>query len=89
MDEPGPAFGARRGTQLWQIPERLQVVKAVAMFVRVAQATDRADLGQRSRVLPLPDKPSDPEVSACGCGSTMDNRDLGPAGGAQHLDIRS
>ena len=54
-----PAFGALRATQPWLIPEQLLFVKAIAMFMRVAQAIGRADLGQRSRAIPFPDKPTD------------------------------
>src|SRR5438270_3598840 len=59
-----PAFSALRSTQPWHIPEQLLFVKAIAMLMRVAQAIRRADLGQRSRALTFPDKPTDLGVTS-------------------------
>src|SRR6266852_2261514 len=58
-DDVRPAFRALWGTQPWHIPEQLLFVKAIAMLMRVAQAIRRADLGQRSRAIAFPDKPTD------------------------------
>src|SRR5947209_6327770 len=55
-DHVRPAFSALRATQPWLIPEQLLFVNAIAMFMRVAQAIRRADLGQRSRLFAFPDK---------------------------------
>jgi hypothetical protein len=55
----GPAFGALRGTQPWDIPEQFLLVKAIAMLVRVAQAIGWTDLSQRSTFVAFPDKPTD------------------------------
>ena len=59
-----PALRPLRGTQPWHIPEQLLFVKAIAMLMRVAQAIRRADLGQRSRALTFPDKPTDLRVTS-------------------------
>src|SRR5438128_1285999 len=54
-----PALRPLWGTQPWHIPEQLLFVKAIAMLMRVAQAIARADLSQRNRGFPFPDKPTD------------------------------
>src|SRR5438270_1420267 len=59
-----PAFRPLRGTQPWHIPEQLLFVKAIAMLMRVAQAIRWADLGQRSRAIAFPDKPTDLGVTS-------------------------
>src|SRR6266567_1059321 len=94
-----PAFSALWGTQPWHIPEQLLFVKAIAMLMRVAQAIRRADLGQRSRALTFPDKPTDLGVTSLATGPMTDDlnhRNLYPARRAQvqvvptaHLDPRS
>jgi hypothetical protein len=73
-----PTFGPLRGTEPWFIPEQLLFVKAIAMLVRVAQAIARADLGQRNRGLPFPDKPTDPGVPRLATGSIPDDLDRAP-----------
>src|SRR2546421_9382439 len=93
-----PAFGALRGTQPWHIPEQLLFVKAIAMLMGVAQAIRRADLGQRSRAIAFPDKPTDLGVTSLATGpmtDDLDHRNLQRARRAQvqvvptpHLDPR-
>src|SRR5205085_2413793 len=93
-----PAFRPLRGTQPWHIPEQLLFVKAIAMLMGVAQAIRRADLGQRSRALAFPDKPTDLGVTSLATGpmtDDLDHRNLQPARRAQvqvvptpHLDAR-
>src|SRR3989442_11551907 len=93
-----PAFRPLRGTQPWHIPEQLLFVKAIAMLMRVAQAIRRADLGQRSRALAFPDKPTDLGVTSLPTGpmtDDLDQRNLHPARRAHaqvvptpHLDPR-
>src|SRR5436305_7465857 len=93
-----PALCALRATQPWHIPEQLLFVKAIAMLMRVAQAIRRADLGQRGRLVPFPDKPTDPGVTSLATGPMTDDlhhRDLDLASRAQvemvpaaHLDTR-
>src|SRR5438309_3507748 len=81
-----PAFSALRSTQPWHIPEQLLFVKAIAMLMRVAQAIRRADLGQRGRLVPFPDKPTDPGVTSLATGpmtDDLDHRDLDLASRAQ------
>ena len=63
-DDVRPALRALGSTQPWHIPEQLLFVKAIAMLMRVAQAIRRADLGQRGRLVPFPDKPTDPGVTS-------------------------
>src|SRR5437763_8255469 len=78
-DDVRPAFRALRGTEPWHIPEQLLFVKAIAMLMRVAQAIRRADLGQRSRALPFPDKPTDLGITRLATGpmaDDLDHRDL-------------
>src|SRR5438874_9612844 len=97
-DDVRPAFRPVRGTQPWHIPEQLLFVKAIAMLMRVAQAIRRADLGQRSRAVAFPDKPTDLEVTSLATGpmtDDLDQRNLHPARRAQvqvvptpHLDPR-
>ncbi len=97
-DDVRPAFRPLRGTQPWHIPEQLLFVKAIAMLLRVAQAIRRADLGQRSRAVPFPDKPTDLGVTSLPTGpmtDDLDQRNLHPARRAQvqvvptpHLDPR-
>src|SRR5438477_11864641 len=97
-DDVRPAFRPVRGTQPWHIPEQLLFVKAIAMFMRVAQAIRRADLGQRSRASTFPDKPTDLGVTSLATGPMTDDlnqRNLHPARRAQvqvvptpHLDAR-
>ncbi len=70
-----PAFGALRRTQPWLIPEQLLFVKAIAMLMRVAQAIGRADLGQRSRALAFPDKPTDLGITSLATGPMTDDLD--------------
>src|SRR5205823_12235963 len=80
------------------IPEQLLFVKAIAMLMRVAQAIRRADLGQRSRAITFPDKPTDLGVTSLATGPMTDDlnhRNLHPARRAQvqvvptpHLDAR-
>src|SRR6266702_4681424 len=94
-----PAFSPLRGTQPWPIPEQLLFVKAIAMLMRVAQPIRRADLGQRSRAIAFPDKPTDLGVTSLATGpmtDDLDHRNLHPACRAQvqvvptpHLDPRS
>ncbi|HEX6482138.1 MAG TPA: hypothetical protein VF043_25115 [Ktedonobacteraceae bacterium] len=74
-DQVRPAFGALWGTQPWSIPEQLLFVKALAMLLRVAQAIRRADLGQWSRALALPDKPTDLGVPRLATGAVADDLD--------------
>src|SRR5260370_3876270 len=93
-----PAFSPLRGTQPWHIPEQLLFVKAIAMLMRVAQPIRRADLGQRSRAIAFPDKPTDLGVTSLPTGpmtDDLDHRNLHPARRAQvqvvptpHLDPR-
>ncbi len=83
---PCPAFGALWGTEPWDVPEQFLLVEAIAMLVRVAQAIRRADLGQRSRLVTFPDKPTDlgvTSVAACSMTDDLDQRNLNEAGGAQ------
>src|SRR5438874_5727564 len=97
-DDVRPAFSPVRGTEPWPIPEQLLFVKAIAMLMRVAQAIRRADLGQRSRALAFPDKPTDLGVTSLATGpmtDDLDQRNLHPARRAQvqvvptpHLDPR-
>src|SRR5258708_1303595 len=97
-DELRPAFRALWGTQPWHIPEQLLFVKAIAMLMRVAQPIRRADLGQRSRAIAFPDKPTDLGVTSLPTGpmtDDLDHRNLHPARRAQvqvvptpHLDPR-
>src|SRR5437588_12000698 len=93
-----PALRPLCSTQSWHIPKQLLFVKAIAMLMRVAQAIRRADLGQRSRALAFPDKPTDLGVTSLATGSMtddLDQRNLHPARRAQvqvvptpHLDAR-
>src|SRR5256712_11207339 len=93
-----PALRPLRGTQPWHIPEQLLFVKAIAMLLRVAQAIRRADLGQRSRAIAFPDKPTDLGVTSLPTGpmtDDLDHRNLQRARRAQvqvvptpHLDPR-
>src|SRR5947209_6230282 len=93
-----PAFRPLRGTQPWYIPEQLLFVKAIAMLMRVAQAIRRADLGQRSRAIAFPDKPTDLGVTSLATGpmtDDLDQRNLDLTSRAQvqvvptaHLDAR-
>src|SRR5947209_1933847 len=81
-----PAFGALRGAQPGLIPEQLLFVKAIAVLMRVAQAIGRADLGQRSRALAFPDKPTALGVTSLAAGTMtddLDHRDLQRARRAQ------
>jgi hypothetical protein len=81
-----PAFRSFWRTQPWHIPEHHLLVEAIAMLVRVTQAIGRADLGQRSRFLALPDKPTDLWVTSLATGSVaddLDNRDVQRACSAQ------
>src|SRR2546421_3244886 len=74
-----PAFGALRGAQPGLIPEQLLFVKAIAVLMRVAQAIGRANLGQRSRALAFPDKPTALGVTCLAAGpmtDDLDHRDL-------------
>src|SRR5260370_1715296 len=97
-DDVRPAFRPLRGTQPWHIPEQLLFVKAIAMLMRVAQPIRRADLGQRSRAITFPDKPTDLGVTSLATGpmtDDLDQRNLQPARRAQvqvvptpHLDPR-
>src|SRR5436305_2953936 len=82
-DNVCPAFGALRATQPWLIPEQLLFVKAIAMFMRVTQAIGRADLGQRSRAIPFPDKPTDLGITSLATGPMTDDLDHA------HLDLTS
>src|SRR5258707_13397920 len=85
-DELRPAFSPLRGTQSWHIPEQLLFVKAIAMLMRVAQPIRRADLGQRSRAIAFPDKPTDLGVTSFPTGpmtDDLDPRHLHPAPSAQ------
>jgi len=54
-----PTLGTLRGTHPWTIPEQFLFVEAITMLVRVAQPIRRTDLGQRSRFVAFPDKPTD------------------------------
>src|SRR5437764_2860669 len=93
-----PALRPLCSTQSWHIPKQLLFVKAIAMLMRVAQAIRRADLGQRSRALAFPDKPTDLGVTSLATGpmtDDLDQRNLHPARRAQvqvvptpHLDPR-
>src|SRR5438270_9981130 len=97
-DDVRPAFRPVRVTQPWHIPEQLLFVKAIAMLMRVAQAIRRADLGQRSRALAFPDKPTDLGVTSLATGpmtDDLDQRNLDLPSRAQvqvvptaHLDAR-
>src|SRR5258708_9401011 len=68
------------------------------MLLRVAQPIRRADLGQRSRAIAFPDKPTDLGVTSLPTGpmtDDLDHRHLHPARRAQvqvvptpHLDLR-
>src|SRR6266516_3410832 len=81
-----PAFSPLRGTQPWHIPEQLLFVKAIAMLMRVAQPIRRADLGQRSRAVAFPDKPTDLGVTSLATGPMTDDlvhRNLHPTFRAQ------
>jgi hypothetical protein len=81
-----PAFGALRGREPWSVPEQFLLVEAIAMFVRVTQAVDWADLGQRSRLVAFPDKPADPGITLASAGSMADDlneRKFHPTSGAQ------
>src|SRR5437763_12134049 len=81
-----PALRPLCSTQSWHIPKQLLFVKAIAMLMRVAQAIRRADLGQRSRALAFPDKPTDLGVTSLATGSMtddLDQRNLHPARRAQ------
>src|SRR6266566_4748365 len=80
-DNVRPAFGALRGAQPWLIPEQLLFVKTIAMLMRVAQAIRRADLGQRSRALAFPDKPTDLGVTSLATGPMTNDLDQ------RHLDL--
>src|SRR6185312_15908524 len=94
-----PALRALRSTEPWSIPEQLLFVKAIAMLLRVAQAIDRADVGQRSRAIPFPDKPTDLGITGLATGPIPDDLDhahLNLTGRTQvqvvptaHLDARS
>src|SRR5436853_3015524 len=53
------------------------------MLMRVAQAIRRADLGQRSRGLPFPDKPTDLGITSLAAGPMTDDLDHA------HLDLTS
>jgi hypothetical protein len=57
-DDLRPAFRPLRGTQPGHIPPHLLFVKAIAMLMGVAQPIRWADLGQRSRTIPFPEKPT-------------------------------
>ena len=95
-DDVRPAFRPLRGAQPWHIPEQLLFVKALAMLMRVAQPIRRADLGQRSRAIAFPDKPTDLGVTCLPTGpmtEDLNHRNLHPACRAQvqvvptpHLD---
>src|SRR5258708_31101496 len=97
-DDLRPAFRPLRGTQPWHIPAQLLFVKSIAMLMRVAQPIRRADLGQRSRAIAFPDKPTDLGVTSFPTGpltADLDHRNLHPARRAQvqmvptpHLDPR-
>src|SRR5437868_6506383 len=97
-DDVRPALRPVRGTQPWHIPEQLLFVKAIAMLMRGAQAIRRADLGQRSRAIAFPDKPTDLGVTSLPTGPMTDDleqRNLHPARRGQvqvvptpHLDPR-
>src|SRR5438105_3031640 len=97
-DDVRPAFRPLRGTQPWHIPEQLLFVKAIAMLMRVAQPIGRTDLGQRSRAITFPDKPTDLGITSLPTGpmtDDLDQRNLHPARRAQvqvvptpHLDPR-
>src|SRR5437588_5291213 len=82
-DDVRPALGPLRGAQPWLIPEQLLFVKAIAMLMRVTQAIRRADLGQRSRGLPFPDKPTDLGITSLATGPMTDDLDHA------HLDLTS
>src|SRR3989440_3191446 len=85
-DDVRPAFGPLRRAQPWLIPQQLLFVKAIAMFMRVAQAIGRADLGQRSTALAFPDKPTALGVTGLTTGAIpddLDQRHLQPARRAQ------
>src|SRR5712691_11640830 len=82
-DNVRPAFGPLRRAQPWLIPEQLLFVKAIAMFMRVAQAICRADLGQRSRAIPFPDKPTALGVTRLATGPMTNDLDHA------HLDLTS
>src|SRR5438067_186920 len=89
-DDVRPALRPLRGTQPWYIPEQLLFVKAIAMLLRVAQAIRRADLGQRSRALAFPDKPTDLGVTSLATGpmtDDLDQRNLDPARRAQVQEV--
>src|SRR3989440_10942724 len=72
-DDVRPAFRPLRGTQPWHIPEQLLFVKAIAMLMRVAQPIGRTDLGQRSRAITFPDKPTDLGITSLPTGPMTDD----------------
>src|SRR6266568_5534551 len=78
-----PAFGALRGAQPGLIPEQLLFVKAIAVLMRVAQAIGRANLGQRSRALAFPDKPTALGTASLATGPMTNDLDQ------RHLDLPS
>src|SRR3989440_864035 len=70
-----PAFGLLRGTQTGLIPQQHLLVEPITMFLRVAQPIGRADLGQGSGLLALPDKPTDSGVTSAFAGPMTDDLD--------------
>src|SRR5437588_1867759 len=74
-DNVCPALGALRATEPWLIPEQLLFVKAIAMLMGVTQAIGRADLGQRSRAIPFPDKPTALGITRLATGPMADDLD--------------
>src|SRR6266581_2164248 len=78
-----PALRPLCSTQSWHIPEQLLFVKAIAMLMRVAQAIRRADLGQRSRALTFPDKPTALGIASLATGPMTNDLDQ------RHLDLPS
>lgn len=87
-DSLRPEFGPRWRIQPRSIPEQFLLVEAIAMFVRVAQAVGWAEFSQRSKILTLPDKPTDPGVTRISTGTItddLDERDLLPASRPVHF----
>jgi hypothetical protein len=81
-----PVLGPLWSAQPWDIPEQLLFVETRAMFVRVAQAIHRAHLGQRSRAVAFPDKPTTLGIASTACCPVTDDlneRDLNAACGTQ------
>lgn len=77
-----------RGAQTWFVPHQHLFVQSEAMLVRIPQAIDRADLGQRwgFAFKAHPDKPTDFGIAWSGTGSMtdhLDHADLNPARLAQ------